>query len=304
MPADFSRRDLFAPGPGEVRYISEAEKVFRGRERLRQAGVLPVEESPGEWAFAVFDAAAHGWFSGPDGRRRLMEALAHAWVISSIPALHVRESDWRAAFEEAAPAAGDLDMALPGNVKQIEVFRGCPADRRDGLSWTTDRNTAAWFACRASKVGVIGEVYRAVAPRDAVLVDLRRFSGGESELLVRPELLRDLSRVDIDLGKALRNWYRKAQRIAAEARAQGLACEDPEPPDLDARVDDEHLRVQSTDPHAPRYTPPPWTTDGIDWPTPLQARVIQMGEQLAVDFPFQVSDQAAFEAYMRSVRER
>ncbi|GLP76377.1 hypothetical protein TUM20983_34870 [Mycobacterium antarcticum] len=58
MPADFSRRDLFAPGPGEIRYISEAEKVFRGREVLRHAGVLPAEISPGEWAFAVFDAAA------------------------------------------------------------------------------------------------------------------------------------------------------------------------------------------------------------------------------------------------------
>lgn len=32
-----------------------------------------------------------------------MEALAHAWVIASIPALHVQESDWRAAFEEAHP---------------------------------------------------------------------------------------------------------------------------------------------------------------------------------------------------------
>jgi hypothetical protein len=302
--ADFSRRDLFAPGPGEIRYISEAEKVFRGRDVLRQAGVLPAEVSPGEWAFAVFDALSHGWFSAPDNRRRLMEALAHAWVITSIPTLHVPEEAWRAAFDDAAPAAADLDVALPVNVRHIEVFRGCPADRRDGLSWTTDRNTAAWFACRASKVGVIGEVYRAVAPRDAVLVDLRRFSGGESEVLVRTELVRDVNRVEMDFDKALRNWYRKALRIASEARAQGLACDDPEPPDLDGRVGDEHLPSQSIDPSSPRYVPPPWTPDGIDWPSPSQARVVQMGEQLMADFPFQVTDQAAFETYMRQAQER
>lgn len=123
-------------------------------------------------------------------------------------------------------------------------------------------------------------------------------------MLVRNERLRDVNRVEMDFDKALRNWYRKALRIASKARAQGLACDDPEPPDLDARVGDEHLPSQSMDPASPRYVPPPWTSDGIDWPSPSQARVVQIGEKLMADFPFQVTDQIAFETYMRRAQER
>ena len=49
---------------------------------------------------------------------------------------------------------------------------------------------------------MIGDVYRAMAPPDSTLADLRRFSAGESEVLVRTELLRDVSGVEMDFKKA------------------------------------------------------------------------------------------------------
>lgn len=148
--------------------------------------------SPGGWAFAAFDARSHGWFSGPDHRRWLMEALLHAWVITSIPTLHVPARVWRAAFDEATPAATDLDAALPGDVRRIEVLAARLIARTD-CHGRRIVIPAAWFVCRASKVGVIGEVYRAVVPREAILVDLRRLSGGESEVLVRAKMIRDVN---------------------------------------------------------------------------------------------------------------
>ncbi|MFD6199522.1 hypothetical protein ACFWE3_22740 [Mycobacteriaceae bacterium NPDC060252] len=261
--------------------------MLRARDVLRQSGVLPAETTPGEYAFAVFDAAANDWFDGPDGALRLMEGLAHAWVETSVPSLHLRQEAWRQAFEQACSAAPDLDMALPSNLRQIEVFRGCPEDRVEALSWTVDRNTAVWFAHRALRTGAVHNVYRAVAPREAVLVDLRRFNLAEYEVLVRPELLRDVAEVEIgDVDQALSAWFRRAQRTAREARAQGFRCEDPEPPDLDVRVERHDPPVQSTDPDGPRYIAPPWSPANVIWPKPSESKITQLGDQLSADFPF------------------
>ncbi len=80
-------------------------------------------------------------------------------------------------------AAGEFDVSCLSN--KFHIWRGCRNSRfieaAKGLSWTTDRNVACWFACRYS--GKKPLVLRATVHRDDVV--FFSDSRGENEVVAR-----------------------------------------------------------------------------------------------------------------------
>ena len=80
------------------------------------------------------------------------------------------------------------------------MYRGVTshnADNLKALSWTLDRNKAAWFAHR---FGEDGTVYEAQIPKQHIWALLN--SRGESEVIVDPRELQDITESQ-DEGMAL-----------------------------------------------------------------------------------------------------
>lgn len=68
--------------------------------------------------------------------------------------------------------------------EMIPVYRGCKSDMQDGLSWTTDREKALWFANRYAKLNPKVVVVSGEVPKSKVFA---YFLGrGESEILISP----------------------------------------------------------------------------------------------------------------------
>jgi hypothetical protein len=69
--------------------------------------------------------------------------------------------------------------------KKIQVFRGCCQHNVNGWSWTTDRNTAEWFAHRFSMGDAEPQLVLAIIQKsDIIGLYMGR---GEEEICVRPE---------------------------------------------------------------------------------------------------------------------
>lgn len=107
-----------------------------------------------------------------------------------------REELWREALTCDRPGREFLmepaeQRALAQLPEEIAVYRGfCISGRERGLSWTTQRATAAWFASRLAMDGQTPRVAEGRIWRDEVIA---HFSGrGEHEVLLLPEDVRDV----------------------------------------------------------------------------------------------------------------
>ena len=76
----------------------------------------------------------------------------------------------------------------------ITVFRGATAERRAGMSWTTDIDRADQFRQRHSWHASTA-VYRAVVTPGAVLALLERRGEGPPEVVVDPQMLTAVEQV-------------------------------------------------------------------------------------------------------------
>ena len=133
---------------------------------------LAAEVTDCEW----WELVAYTWTDSENIRE-----CAHAWefILRTDRAQHqcMMRDDEREAF-----------AALP---KLIAVYQGCTDQRDDGLSWTTDRAKAEWFANRFASMEKAEPVVRAAfVDKTDVLAYLTRRN--ESEILVAPEHVREL----------------------------------------------------------------------------------------------------------------
>ena len=90
--------------------------------------------------------------------------------------------------------------AYPAPSGPLTLYRGAPPRYARGMSWTTRRSKAAWFAGRwgMNPGKASAHVYEATALPEACLADVDALVPGgrsEGEIVVDPSLLRRLRRV-------------------------------------------------------------------------------------------------------------
>lgn len=116
--------------------------------------------------------------------------VAEAWTMAEYPTRHEEPFVWISLFKRIGycNAAG---QSIDRPKKPITVWRGASLQEeltRDyGMSWTTDRNKAQWFAKRFNCNETY--VYRAEAHPEALLADYRDSERNESEIIVNPALI-------------------------------------------------------------------------------------------------------------------
>jgi hypothetical protein len=135
----------------------------------------------------LYDARAAGQIS--DGDLRVL--IPDTWLYVDWPERIIGAGNWVRLFR----VAGFLSIPyglLPDSA--ITVFRGATAERRAGMSWTTDIDRADQFRQRHSWHASTA-VYRAVVTPGAVLALLERRGEGPPEVVVDPQMLTAVEQV-------------------------------------------------------------------------------------------------------------
>lgn len=115
--------------------------------------------------------------------------VADAWTMAEYPTRCEEPHVWESLFRRIGyrNATGD-QIERPD---KIVLYRGAPALELEedsfGMSWTTSREQAQWFAERHGQDGMT--VYRAEVAGDALLADYRDADRNESEIVINPALL-------------------------------------------------------------------------------------------------------------------
>ncbi|MFZ2237975.1 MAG: hypothetical protein WAV90_00370 [Gordonia amarae] len=206
--------------------VSELLKILTVRQGFRDKGLLP-EAGVEETIAAVKDALQGPWFYGADGvfdKKRCAAALVEAWQLNPTPCMFMQAGDWLDFFELA-----EVEIRASGHgysgTGHVNIFRGCPREHLSGISWTTDFHTAVWFAMRSRSRGIIGEVYCAVAPAEAVVADFREgICSHEQELVVDPARIGKIYRARLsieDKELLLNEWLHGAERMLEDEAIRG-----------------------------------------------------------------------------------
>ena len=113
--------------------------------------------------------------------------LVGVWSGAEYPAVSLGTREWVGLFRRAA---------YPPPSAPLVVYRGAPPRYARGMSWTTDRDRAAWFAQRWTRH--LAHVYTVTVDPAAVLADVDALEGDggrrEAEIVVDPSMLGRLSR--------------------------------------------------------------------------------------------------------------
>lgn len=274
--------------------IPELLKIVAVRHALREQGFLPLAgiEEP---VAALVDAFKNGWFVNPLrtlDKARCTAAFIEAWQLSVAPCAFLSPADWLCFFELAQNEIRDMGLGYPAGAGTVEIFRGCRREHLAGLSWTTDFHTAVWFAMRQRSRGLVGEVYRAVAPAEAVLADFGGEHSTEHELVVNPEKIGTVSRAALSLEdkeSLLREWLVRSERRVAEMSARGVDVFVPPTIDTIAEPSGGWTQFpQSLDPDRPGYLELSKTPDSIIWPSPGECAFSASGAGVKVEACFEV----------------
>ena len=136
----------------------------------------------------LYDAWAAGQISDGD----LRALIPDTWLYVDWPERIIGAGNWVRLFR----AAGFLSIpyGLPRPDGAITVFRGAAAERRAGMSWTTDIDRADQFRQRHSWHAPTA-VYRAVVTPDSVLALLERRGEGPPEVVIDPRMLTAVEQV-------------------------------------------------------------------------------------------------------------
>lgn len=184
-----------------VPYIEQCNAQLNYRLRMLKAEAAEAK-AKGEWSRYIWtherpyrpdalqDAVAAG-LGGPE----YWELLGELWTDTEFPRQHGL-ARWMHLFGRMTPGKERLmreeDRAVYVKLPDaITVYRGSWKDCESGLSWTTDRQRAEWFARRLLKQGEKGVVTQGTAAKRDVIA----YFGGrnESEVVINPRLVRDKS---------------------------------------------------------------------------------------------------------------
>ena len=133
-------------------------------------------------------------------------AVADAWTLAEWPSRVVegRLEMWEYVFDMAAQPGcilGDEGKqvnreSLP---ETMTLWRGCYPEYQAGMSWTTDRATAAWFAGRMDHHGMKGHLYQVTVPNYLVLGQFNSRQEAEVVLAVSELFEDDIQEVPLDV---------------------------------------------------------------------------------------------------------
>jgi hypothetical protein len=137
---------------------------------------------------ALYDAWAGGQISDCD----LRPLIPDTWLYVDWPERVIGADKWVQLFRAAGFLTIPYGLSRPDSA--MTVFRGATADRRSGMSWTTDVRRAHQFRQRHSWHTPTA-IYRTVAPPDAVLALLERRGEGPPEVVVDPRMLAAVEQV-------------------------------------------------------------------------------------------------------------
>lgn len=138
-------------------------------------------------------AAIMGFYDLDDDAERAV-ALSAAWTMAEWPELHADQEVWADLFAAVGPVRDGepVDYDGLGLPDPVTLYRGAVPSRRDGMSWTTDRDRAEWFARRFDGLGTeTGQVYEITIPVECCLA---RFTEGRGE----DEVVVDVTQLDMD----------------------------------------------------------------------------------------------------------
>jgi hypothetical protein len=124
----------------------------------------------------------------------LRDVLADVWCLAEYPERYFPRRWWVDLFRDAG---------YPRPTKPLTIFRGATSSRRLGMSWTTSRERAEWFAQRyiGETSAINAYIYRTTVHPIWVLcrVDGACQDGGrgEGEVVVEPLRLGKITRHDV-----------------------------------------------------------------------------------------------------------
>jgi hypothetical protein len=121
----------------------------------------------------------------------LRESIIAVWSGAEFPGRRVRM--WFEMFE----ATGSFY-----NGPALTIYRGSTSGHRKGMAWTTDRESARWFAARNTLWGRSGSLYETTAPTETILADVDAvYAGdrGEHEIIVDPRRLGEIVRLEANV---------------------------------------------------------------------------------------------------------
>ncbi|HMG43038.1 MAG TPA: hypothetical protein VK611_17030 [Acidimicrobiales bacterium] len=120
----------------------------------------------------------------------LHKVLADVWTGAEWPAQSLGVATWVHLFRMAGIVSDD---GGPPPTEPLTAYRGATWGRRRGMSWTTDRERARWFADRFAVLGP-AFVFTAEVPPGAVLALIGEKYRSEGEVVVDPALLPPIRR--------------------------------------------------------------------------------------------------------------
>lgn len=138
----------------------------------------------------------------PDGKwRHWFSVLGREWSVCDNVGLHAEElrdvfldhrNQWAQLMTARARAAWN---SIPGTLK---IFRGCGPNNRLGLSWTTNRETAARFPMLMRYRQDEPLLLTAIVPKERIIALILNRDESEVIALVGEADIRDQSKLDSD----------------------------------------------------------------------------------------------------------
>lgn len=120
-------------------------------------------------------------------RKELAKGIAETWIMAEWPVQAMDTNVWAYVFTQVCDEG--YFLTDDGEVKShdelpevMTLYRGCLPEFKEGMSWTTNKEEAIWFAHRLDHHENIGHLYTITVPCDIVFA---KFDGrGEGEIVI------------------------------------------------------------------------------------------------------------------------
>jgi len=125
-------------------------------------------------------------------------ALLEVWLMAEFPTQAMPWQIWLHYFKQVGFISDDPNIEKP--LQPLTIYRGAVKHKRKGMSWTQDKELAAWFASRFN--GVNNNkcfLYTTDIEPDYILAIITGVNGreGETEVIIDPEGLQNIKRLEL-----------------------------------------------------------------------------------------------------------
>lgn len=131
------------------------------------------------------------WYGRRLTREDLAAVIGDVWTDAEWPAASLTVANWVELFRTAGFVS---DENQPKPTEPLRIWRGTTWGRRRGMSWTTERDRAKWFANRWERDDRHHALVFETVVEPAVVLALLTGGRSESEVVVDPRLLPAIRR--------------------------------------------------------------------------------------------------------------